>query len=53
TRQANSPTNNANNNSSNPASDRKVLDNRPAFTTTFHATPFQTGAARKRRTDVL
>ncbi|CAG8597233.1 24215_t:CDS:2 [Cetraspora pellucida] len=52
-RQANSPTNPSNNNSSNPASDRKVLDNRPTFTTTFHATPFQTGAARKRRTDVL
>jgi len=52
-RQANSPNNNANINTSNPNTDRKVMDSRPAFTTTFHATPFQTGAARKRRTDVL
>ncbi|CAG8636026.1 10478_t:CDS:2, partial [Racocetra fulgida] len=43
-----------NTNTSNPASDRKVIDNRPTFTTTsFHATPFQAGTVRKRRTDTL
>ncbi|KAF0520878.1 p53-like transcription factor [Gigaspora margarita] len=44
----------SNTNTSNPASDRKVIDNRPTFTTTsFHTTPFQAGAVRKRRTDTL
>jgi hypothetical protein len=34
--------------------DRKVMDNRPAFTTSsFHAAPFQPGAVRKRRADAL
>ncbi|CAG8673815.1 5168_t:CDS:2 [Dentiscutata erythropus] len=51
-RPTNSPSSNTN--TSNPASDRKVIDNRPTFTTTsFHATPFQAGAVRKRRTDTL
>ncbi|CAG8772415.1 14776_t:CDS:2, partial [Racocetra persica] len=51
-RPTSSPSNNTN--TSNPASDRKVIDNRPTFTTTsFHATPFQAGTVRKRRTDTL
>ncbi|CAB4492935.1 p53-like transcription factor [Rhizophagus irregularis] len=52
-RQNGSPTNTSS--STTPTvTDRKVMDNRPAFTTTsFHAAPFQPGAVRKRRADAL
>ncbi|CAG8519908.1 7602_t:CDS:2 [Diversispora eburnea] len=49
-----SPINSANPNSSGNATDRKVIDNRPTFTTSsFHAAPFQQGVIRKRRTDAM
>ncbi|CAG8503977.1 18131_t:CDS:2 [Acaulospora morrowiae] len=53
-RQNGSPGGNANS-TTNPAVDRKAIDNRPAFTTTsFHATSFpQSTAIRKRRPDAI
>jgi len=52
-RQNGSPNNNQSSTTSS-VPDRKVMDNRPAFTTSsFHAAPFQPGAVRKRRADAL
>ncbi|RIA99130.1 hypothetical protein C1645_685157, partial [Glomus cerebriforme] len=52
-RQNGSPNNNPSSTTPSVA-DRKVMENRPAFTTTsFHAAPFQSGGVRKRRADAL
>jgi len=53
-RQQNGSPNNNQTSTSSSVTDRKVMDNRPAFTTSsFHAAPFQPGAVRKRRADAL
>ncbi|CAI2179873.1 2225_t:CDS:2 [Funneliformis geosporum] len=52
-RQNGSPNNNPSSTTPQSVNDRKVIDNRPTFTSSFHAAPFQPGAVRKRRADAL